>query len=1142
MQVEKDHFYIVPANRIVKAGDGILKLDRLDEKRHKVKVIDLFFSSLAVVHQSFAVGVVLSGTLNDGALGLQVIKSYGGITFAQDEGSAAFDSMPKSAVNSGAVDFVFPPARIVEHLIAINSPFHEEPSTKEVTGTVPQHDEEVFRQLLTVLRVRRGVDFSYYKQGTLKRRIVRRMALCKITKPDDYLTLLRENKGEQDALYNDMLISVTNFFRDPASFELLCTTIFPAIVKNKTINESLRIWVAGCATGEEAYSMAICLQEQLGDKATAMKIQIFATDISETAIAKARTGIYRATDLEGLSPSRIQQFFTKLDGNYQVNKSIRDICVFARHNLLKDPPFSKVDLVSCRNVLIYMEPVLQKRALTTFHYALNEPGFLMLGKSESISLHTELFSSYNNHEKIFSRKGERGRFMPVTSAGSEKNFKDIDKSIQNEPTGQDIFKIAGDTILTRYAPASVLINERYDIIQFYGKTDNWLSINSGRATFNLLKMAREGLAFELRSLLHVAKKKNEAARKENVLYNLAGDHYYVNIEVAVLPNAAETHYLVLFQKGENPNIIQQATRVKSGRKPATDPRDIEIEQLKQELMQDRSEMRAVTEEQEAINEELQSANQELLSSSEELQSLNEELETSKEELQSINEEIIIVNKELIDRNDQLNQARTYSEGIISTIRDPLVILDGELKVLRATEGFYSKFRVTEKETEGFYFYELGNRQWDIPALRDLLEHILPDKKVFTDFEVSHVFPNIGRKVMLLNAQQMDKSSGNRVIILAIEDVTDQRKVEEGLSQVEKLFQENKERLKLAVDAAELGTWDYNLATGELTLDSRCKALFGLDPNDEPELSKYLELLHPDDRDKIEMALKGAIAGDNNGEYEQEFRIIQIRDGKPIWIKSKGKVYFDGQAAVRFVGTSHDITSQKILDEKTKDLLKKKDDFMSIASHELKTPITTLKASLQLLDRMKDDPSAKMLPTLIERANKSMGKINILIEDLLNVSKISQGQLHLKKTKFNMAKLISECCEHVTALGIYNIITTGEVTADVIADAERVDQVVINFVNNAMKYAPDSKEIKIEIEKFRDFVKVSVIDHGPGIPVEKRPHLFERYYQADSNGSQYSGLGLGLYICAEIIKKHGGEIGVESEIGEGSRFWFTLPAA
>jgi two-component system CheB/CheR fusion protein len=399
IHLEPDNLYIIPNNKIVTTTDGILKLAPLNKKTDLGNTINLFFSSLGMVHQSYAVGIVLSGALHDGTLGLQIIKSYGGLTFAQDEESAAFDSMPNSAVRSGAVDFVLSPADIAKELIKVNSPFNANYTSAEVSETVPQKDNEIFKQILTVLRVRRGVDFTYYKQSTLKRRIIRRMALNKIGKPADYLNFLRENKSEQDALYNDMLISVTNFFRDTQSFEVLCETIFPELVERKTINEPLRIWIAGCATGEEAYSMAICLQEQLGDKASAMKLQIFATDISEIAINKARTGIYNQNELAGISSSRLQQFFVKLDGSYQVTKTIRDMCVFAHHNLLKDPPISKIDLVSCRNVMIYLEPVLQKRALTTFHYSLNEGGYLMLGKSESIGGNTDIFTAYTAPKK-----------------------------------------------------------------------------------------------------------------------------------------------------------------------------------------------------------------------------------------------------------------------------------------------------------------------------------------------------------------------------------------------------------------------------------------------------------------------------------------------------------------------------------------------------------------------------------------------------------------------------------------------------------------------------------------------------------------------------------------------------------------------
>lgn len=1131
IHLEPDHFYIIPVNKIVTATDGVLRLEPLDDKHYKVKIIDLFFSSLAAVHQSYAIGIVLSGTLNDGTIGLDTIKAYGGITFAQDTLSAEYDGMPASAISSGMVDFILPPDQIAAHLMTINYPFNGKNFNPNSTV---QQDEEIFKQILTVLRVRRGVDFTYYKPSTLKRRIVRRMALNSQEKPLDYLAYLRENKSEQDALYNDMLISVTHFFRDPASFEILCDFILPALMQQKGGSEPLRIWIAGCATGEEAYSMAICLQEQLGDKTAAMKIQIFATDISETAITKARSGLFRPTDLEGLSSSRLDQFFTRIDGNYQVNKGIRDMCVFAHHNLLKDPPFSRVDLISCRNVLIYLEPVLQKRALTTFHYALAEQGFLMLGKSESVGKNADLFTAYNNSAKIFRRNGSRGRFMQVTSLGSEQNFKTLNQSIQKKTGKEDVYKLADETILANYAPAGVLVNELFDIIQFRGETGNWLSLSPGKASLNLLKMARTGLTFELRHLMFQVKRTNMQAKKEGIVFNLNNRQQYVDVEISPLNGVNDIHYLVLFKNGTMPAMEHLLSGDPTSSLP--DPRDLRITQLESELLLARTDMTAVTEEQEAVNEELISANQELLSGSEELQSLNEELETSKEELQSTNEEITIINNELGDRNEQLNNARIYTEAIINTIRDPLIILDKDLKVKRATDGFYSKFKVTAKETENKYFYELGNHQWDIPALRILLERILPEKKALSDYEVIHVFPNIGRRVMWLNTRQLDD-----LILLSIEDITDKRKVEEGLAAVEMLFQESKERLKLAIEATGLGTWDYNPLTGELIWDKRCKQLFEILPEQEISYNQFISMIHPDDGPEVDADLKRALKKVNGGEYDQEFRTIETADKKLKWIRFKGKAYFNKHGiAYRFVGTSLDITKQKLLDEATAELMKQKDDFISIASHELKTPITSLKAALQMIHRMKDNPSPGVLSNMIELSTRSLDKVSILVEDLLNASRINHGQLHLNRGNFIIAEMIDSCCSHVRLNGQYSILTTGDVSLSVNADKDRIEQVVVNFVNNAIKYAPESKKIEINILKVDETVKVSVTDAGPGIPAEKIPHLFDRYYRADERGLQYSGLGLGLYICAEIIKKHEGTIGAESTEGKGSSFWFALP--
>jgi len=1143
VHLEPDNLYIIPQNKVLTTSDGVLQLSPLDKNNKKGNTIDLFFSSLGHVHQSYAIGVVLSGALSDGTLGLQVIKSHGGLTFAQDEGSAAYDSMPRSAINAGVVDFVLPPEKIAEQLVIINHPFHTDYSKKEKSDEVPQQDEDVFKQILIVLRVRKGVDFSYYKKSTLKRRIIRRMALSKIEKPVEYLSFLRETKVEQDALYNDMLISVTTFFRDPQSFELLCSTIFPALIDKKTGNESLRIWIAGCATGEEAYSMAICLQELLGDKAAAIKIQIFATDISEIAIAKARNGIYRPAELEGMSASRLQQFFTKIDGSYQVTKTIRDMCVFAQHNLLKDPPFSKIDLVSCRNVLIYLEPVLQKKALATFHYSLNEDGCLMLGKSETIGNSTDIFTAYNNTDKIYLRKGPLGRFMNVASYGKERIFREIDKSIQKESSEKDVYKLTDETALANFMPPSVLVNEKFDIVQFRGATELWLVPPSGKPSFNLLKMAREGLAFELRNILHLAQKTKKMAMKPAVFFKANDIQYYVDIQAVPLKDTAEPYFLVVFQ-----NVLATGTQQVRSEKEGTtrsitdNENEARIVQLEKELTQARADMRDITEEQETANEELQSANEELLSGSEELQSLNEELETSKEELQSTNEEIMIVNKELLDRNDQLNYARQYTEGIVNTIRDPLIILDAQLRIKRATEGFYSKFKTSWEQTEDHFLFELGNGQWNIPELRELLENILPEKKELNNFEVVQIFPNVGKRIMLLNARQIYNVTGEPLILLAIEDITDRRKVEAGFAEVERLLSESKDRLKAAVESTGLGTWDYDPQTKEMVWDKRCKEIFGIPVSQNAGFSLFYNIVHPDEHLLVESKIKEALINKNSGNFEIEYRILT--DDEIIkWIKVKGKVYFNEQGvAKRFVGTLLDITGERLLEEANRELLKKKDEFISIASHELKTPITSLKGALQILERkFPQNEEMQVVHRFVQKAIKQVDKLIELISDLLDVTKIQSGKLELRKTTFSLDVLLAECSDEMqNNLQKHVLIFEGDANIEIHADRNRIEQVIINLVSNAIKYSPESEKVIIAVAKTEQGVKVSVTDFGIGVEKNKIPLLFDRFYRVDENAQKYSGLGLGLYISAEIVKRHNGQMGIESELGKGSTFWFEIP--
>ena len=784
IKVAPDHIYIIPSNKMLIANDGVLELSpRKDSSKSKGNhAIDLFFTSLAEVHQSHAIGVVLSGTASDGTLGLKAIKENGGITIAQDEESAAYSSMPLSAVEAGVVDFVLRPEEIpLKILELVENTFL---NGKDELSML-QQSEEVYKQILSLLRLRKGTDFTYYKQTTIRRRILRRMAINKYENPADFLKNLRENKTEQDALYQDLLIPVTSFFRDPATFENLCETVFPALIKNK-INaisgfDPIRIWIAGCSTGEEVYSLAICLKEFLGNQQ--QKVQIFATDISEPAITKARLGLYTKDDIIGLTPQRLQEFFTKTSNGYQVNQSIRDLCVFAVHNFLKDPPFGKIDLLSCRNVLIYLEPYLQKKALTTFHYALNQGGFLLLGKSETASGVSELFSQIKKNDKLFSRKDAPSRFIQIASQRIEQNIIELNEFPKVESIKKDFQKTADDILLNKYTPAGVVVNEAMDIVHFRGKTGNYLEQASGKPSHNLLKMARNGLGFELRNIFHNVKRDKKQIIKKNIPVDINGAMHNITIEAILLPNTIEPHYLILFHDHNSVNDSINELGIKKLKNNITpkvkkDDRDLRITQLEMELAQTREDMRSISVEQEAANEELQSANEELLSSSEELQSLNEEMETSKEELQSTNEELIIVNQEMVSLNDQIMSTRDYSESIIATIHQPLVVLDKNLRVKTASNAFYKNFQVNRLETEGELIYDLGNKQWDIPQLRTLLESLLPEKQSFFNFEVEHTFPALGQRFMLLNASEILREKGaEKLILLAIQDITDLKKAE-----------------------------------------------------------------------------------------------------------------------------------------------------------------------------------------------------------------------------------------------------------------------------------------------------------------------------------------------------------------------------
>jgi two-component system CheB/CheR fusion protein len=780
MPLHSNNIYVIPADSYMSILDGHLTLSPRKNKEGLFLPIDFFFKNLAYVYQNKAIGILLSGTGSDGTDGFKEIKAEGGITFAQDN-SAQFKGMPKNAIDAGFVDFILSPEQIAKEL----SDLLKLPYTSLSASDIDLGKEAELRRIFIILHNKKGVDFSLYKQTTISRRILRRLALNHQKSVEEYIALLRANNNEVEQLYQDLLINVTNFFRDSSVFKELTTKIFPAIFKNRKELDRVRVWVAGCATGEEAYSFAIFLSEYMAEKGLKVEFQIFATDLSKTAIEKARSGVYRDGSLENVSSDLLNKYFQKTDGHYQIVKSIRDTCVFATHNLLTDPPFSKIDIISCQNVMIYFEPKAQKKILKAFHYALKPTGFLILGKSETIGTSTDLFGQLNKESKIYIKKDSANPFDFDFSFPASRVFKygatTTDNLSKEKGNEIDMEKEIDNLLLSQYVPASVVVNNDLQILRFHGPTSRYLQPPFGKASLNLLKMVREDLVFDLRTLIHKAKKDGIPGKKEGI-HLLSNDRIEIlNIEVVPIHASSQVPYfLILFRESEQENSVVTKATDKGQNGKIVDKRIISMEQ---ELREAKENIRTMGEEFEAATEELQSSNEEVLSSNEELQSMNEELETSREELQSTNEELKTINDELFQSNNHLKESLEYREAIVETIREPLIVLNQDLRITSANTAFYQNFYLKQNETEGFFINELSHGQWNIPGLKEKLSALISKERSFENFEVAHNFSGFGKRILLFSAMRMRYNENKTErILLVIEDITLRRKAEENLRQ------------------------------------------------------------------------------------------------------------------------------------------------------------------------------------------------------------------------------------------------------------------------------------------------------------------------------------------------------------------------
>ncbi len=688
MRLAPDHVYVIPPNKLMGILGRRLKLSPRGNT-DTLLAIDHFLRSLADEEGNHGIGVILSGNGSDGTQGLLSIKAAGGITFAQDEKSAKYPAMPGSAIAAGCVDYVLPPERIASELARLAGHPYVVPSTAAEPLDLRTSDEKIIETILIILRQRMGVDFTHYKRATLQRRIMRRMVLQKHESLKDYADYLRAHTDEVKELYNDILIHVTGFFRDPGVFQTLKKRVFPRMIKGRAADEALRVWVPGCSTGEEAYSVAIALTEHLNDHRLHFQVQIFGTDINDGALDRARMGWYPESIKADVSPERLRRFFIKANGGYRINKTVREMCIFARQNVVVDPPFSNIDLVSCRNLLIYLDAALQRKAMPLFHYALRPGGFLVLGASETIGTYSDLFSLAEKKSKVYLKKAVHVR--PAVTFGQGMMQQQTADERTPPPTRagtslSDIQKHADRILLTHFSPAGVIINRDLEVLQFRGHTGLYLEHAHGEASLNLLKMAREGSLIELRAVVSRAIKRNARARQERVRFKQNEHFLETDIEVIPfnVPPASERYYLVLFEAATAENNIPEKKKGDEKTASRRVSESAELTHLRDELSSTRESLQAIIEEQEATNEELRSANEEITSSNEELQSANEELETAKEELQSTNEELTTLNDELESRNSEMEQVNNDLHNLLSSVNIPILILGQDLRIRRYT--------------------------------------------------------------------------------------------------------------------------------------------------------------------------------------------------------------------------------------------------------------------------------------------------------------------------------------------------------------------------------------------------------------------------------------------------------------------------
>lgn len=1125
--LEEGVVYITPPNNDAKVIKGHIVLSKPLTEIGPKPSVDILFQSLAKEKNCIGIGVILSGTGRDGSLGSQALKAAGGYIIIQEPKSAAYDGMPLATYEQGVVDARLVPEEIGKVLkdIALNIFEKDEEAISE--------SDKEFAPVFDLLEKKTGVDFADYKINTIKRRLYGRLNSLKINSLKGYLEHINDNPTEVDNLFNTVLIGVTQFFRDPELFNELRHQLEKHIsAKNE---KNLRVWVPGCATGEEAYSIGILIHNILGNQIKEWSVQIFATDIDDEAISTARRGLYPKESIESLSEEYLRHYFIEGNNGFEVIKEIRSLILFSRHDLSSNPPFLKLDLISCRNLLIYFKLDLQKRVLPIFHYALLSDGLLFLGKSENLGVHSEKFNPLSKKAKIYSKVHiadmESPRFKALRPKLSS-NTRKARVSFEVKSIPQRV----EETLYNQYGHPYAVVNDHLEILYISGNVEPFMQFNQGVMTANLIKQCRKKVELIVHTTVQQSIKQLEAISSQARKLKYDGETLVYRIVSQPMLHFKETYFLVLFESFPVDNLLVLAED-----KANLEFENIRIAELELELDTTKEHLQSYIEELETANEEMQALNEELQSTNEELQSVNEELETSNEEMQSTNEEMQIAYQELRDLHDLLKNKEKelliQNERLGNLINNNLqafLLMNSELQVLQYNEQAVELVQnlTRKKLSNSRNLFTLLPSEWT-NEIGTVFEKIRSEREaVQLELSASNPKDESAKLYFILNFSPIIYDNELSEISLGIIDITDRKVNEIELEHYQSLMNEVGSGLKV-------GGWELDLASGITKWTREIYKIHDVEEDYLTNLSKGLEFYPSDAQLRLNELMESCIS---SGERFDEVFPFTSFSGESKVVRVTGNPVYNEGAVVRLWGVMHDITEIYHADQQLKEIneeLKRSNselqDFAYVASHDLQEPLRMVSSFSQLFyERYKDKVDEKGL-SYLTYANDGAQRMQEMLGDLLQYSRIGSNKEKPKKHDLN--KIITKALQN---LKVYQTDRNAEAeVAENLGSVNVIETQMIrlfqNLIANAWKFnETETPKVTINRKDEKDGFTLSISDNGIGINPEYHEQIFSIFSRLHTKES-YSGNGMGLAICKRIAGKNGFDIQLESDEGKGSVF-------